>query len=121
MFKERLSTIASRLDGLILATLLASDGMPVESYAADEQPESLDPDVLAVELLTQLRALSENHGEMGLGEVSEFSVCTSSYAVMLGRLAPGYYLMLVLAGSPGLGRARFELRRAPLAFEEDLS
>ena len=40
--------------------------------------------------------------------------------MMLGRVAPGYYLMLVLAHGRSFGRARFELRRAPLAFEEDL-
>lgn len=120
MFEQRLAKIASRLDGLAFASLVASDGILVASYAATGDLAELDTDNLAVELLTQLKAISENHGELGLGEVFEYSVSTERFSVMLGRVAPGYYLMLVLAGGNGCGRARFELRRATLAFEDDL-
>lgn len=120
MFEKRLEAIASRLDGLVLASLVAADGIRVESHAAAEGPEGLNTDHLAVELLTQLKAISQNHDEFGLGEVREYSLDTEKYRVMLGRLAPGYYLLLVLDNSASVGRARFELRRAPLAFEEDL-
>jgi hypothetical protein len=40
--------------------------------------------------------------------------------VMLGRLTDGYYLMLVLGQGGNVGRARYELRRAPLDYEKDL-
>ncbi len=119
MFRERLAEIASRLDGLTFASLVASDGIRVESYGAAQDPE-LDTDNLAVELLTQLKAISQDHSELGLGEVFEYSVTTDSYSVLLARVAPGYYLMLVLTAGSSFGRARFELRRAPLAFEADL-
>ncbi|MCP4200322.1 MAG: hypothetical protein GY769_00115 [bacterium] len=120
MFEQRLADIASRLDNLAFVSLVASDGIRVESYTAKDELSELDSDNLAVELLTQLKAISENHGELGLGEVFEYSVMTKRFLVMLGRVAPGYYLMLVLAGGPSFGRARFELRRASLAFEDDL-
>lgn len=120
MFGKRLEDLATRLEGLAFASLVASDGIRVESYAATEDFAGLDTDNLAVELLTQLRAISRNHAELGLGEVFEFMLETERYCVMLGRVAPGYYLMLVLEKGASIGRARFELRRAPLAFEEDL-
>ena len=120
MFEERLAGIASRLDGLAFASLVAADGIRVESYTATDELGELDTDNLAVELLTQLKAISHNHGELGLGEVFEYSIVTERFFVMLGRVAPNYYLMLVLAVGASVGRARFELRRAPLAFEEDL-
>ncbi len=121
MFQERLSDIASRLEGLEIAALVASDGISVESFAAGQVvPDDLDADNLAVELLTQLKALSENRSELGLGEVSEYSVTTDRFSVMLGKVAAGYYLMFVLSGEASFGRARFELRRAPLVFEDDL-
>ena len=120
MFRQRLIDIASRLDGLTFASLVASDGIRVESYSATDELPGVDTDSLAVELLTQVRAISETHGELGLGEVSECSVSTNRFSVMLGRVAPGYYLMLVLAAGASSGRARFELRRAPLVFANDL-
>ena len=120
MFEERLSEIASRLDGLAFASLVASDGIRVESHSTGEDLGDLDTDNLAVELLTQLKAISENQDELGLGRVSEYSVTTDRYAVMLGEVAAGYYLMFILAHGSSFGRARFELRRAPLAFEADL-
>ena len=121
MFEERLAGIASRLDNLAFASLVAADGIRVESHEADGGVVAdLDTENLAVELLTQLKAIAENHRELGLGEVAEYSISTERYSVMLGKVAPGYYLMLVLAGGGSFGRARFELRRAPLAFEDDL-
>lgn len=120
MFERRLADIASRLDGLAFASLVAADGIRVESYKSDEDLGELNTENLAVELLTQLREISRNHAELGLGEIFEYSLGTEHYFVMLGRVAPSYYLMLVLANRSGIGRARFELRRAPLAFEADL-
>lgn len=121
MFQQRLEEIGSRLNGLAFASLVAADGIRVESYSFEGRvPDGLDTDNLAVELLTQLKAISDNHGELGLGEVSEYSVHTDRFLVMLGKVAPGYYLMLVMASASSVGRARFELRRAPLAFEDDL-
>ncbi len=120
MFEQRLAGIASRLDGLVFASLVAADGILVESYAATDDIGKLDTENLAVELLTQLKAITQNHGELGLGEVFEYSLGTEHFSVILGRVAPSYYLMLVLAVGTGVGRARFELRRAPLAFEKDL-
>jgi predicted regulator of Ras-like GTPase activity (Roadblock/LC7/MglB family) len=120
MFEQRLVDLASRLDGLVFASLVASDGIRVESHTATADLADLDTDNLAVELLTQLKAISANHDELGFGEVTEYSVSTDRFSVMLGRVAPGYYLMLVLTNGNSFGRGRFELRRAPLAFEEDL-
>ncbi|MFQ5526894.1 MAG: roadblock/LC7 domain-containing protein [Thermoanaerobaculia bacterium] len=121
MFEERLADIAARLQGLVYASLVASDGIRVEGHAVEGRtPDGLDADNLAVELLTQIKNISQNHGELGMGEVSEYSVSTERFIVLLGKVAPGYYLMLVLSEGASLGRARFELRRAPLTFESDL-
>ncbi len=120
MFEQRLAGIASRLDGLVFASLVAADGIRVESCTGTDELGELNTDNLAVELLTQLKTISQDHGELGLGEVFEYSLATERFSVMLGRVAPNYYLMLVLTVGASVGRARFELRRAPLVFEKDL-
>ena len=117
MFAERLRAIASRLTGAQLVALVAVDGLPVESHG---DREGLDLDALAAELLAQVHTIGENHRELDMGQVHQFSVTTQSHTAMLGRLTQGYFLLLLLDRDASLGRARYELRRAPLAFAEDL-
>lgn len=117
MFAERLRAIASRLDGAEVVALVGVDGLPVESHG---DCNGLDLEALAAELLAQVHTIGENHRELDMGRVDQFSVTTPGHTAMLGRLDPRYFLLLVLARDASLGRARFELRRAPLVFQQDL-
>ena len=117
MFLERLQNVADRIDGALALSLIAKDGIPVETLANDE---SLDIELLAAELMSQVRAVSQNHQELSVGEVKNFSVTTDRFILMIGALTEDYYLLLVQNAGSGSGRGRFELRRAVLLFEEDL-
>ena len=117
MFRERLSAIADRLDGVSALVLVGYDGIPIESLIVDE---SLDLEMLAAEVVALARAIGENHREFDIGPVRTFHVDTATHSLLLGELVEGYYLLLVTPAQLPLGRARFELRRAPLAFSEDL-
>ena len=117
MFKERLETIASRLEGARLVALIAADGIPVEVHRQDED---LDVEALAAELVTQVRSIAENHDELTLGSVRQLSITTDRQTLMLGALGGGHFLLLVLRDGVSSGRARFELRRAPLVLDSDL-
>ncbi len=117
MFTERLQKVADRIDGALALALIAKDGISVESYTKEE---SLDLELLSAELMSQVRAVSQNHQELSVGQVQHFSVTTDLYILMIGSLTEDYYLLLVLEAGANAGRARFELRRAVLLFEEDL-
>jgi predicted regulator of Ras-like GTPase activity (Roadblock/LC7/MglB family) len=118
MFLDQLSSISNRIDGAVALSLVAGDGISVESVSSDPD---LDLDVLAAELVAQTRAISENHRELEAGEVQVFSVATDRFTLMVSSVAAGYYLLLVLGPEGNQGRARFELRRARLLLESDLS
>jgi predicted regulator of Ras-like GTPase activity (Roadblock/LC7/MglB family) len=118
MFLEQLSLIGNRIEGLIALSLVARDGIAVESVSSDPD---LDLEVLAAELIAQARSISDNHRELAVGEVQQFSVTTDRLTVMVGSVADEYYLLLVLGPEGSYGRARFELRRARLLLEEELS
>src|SRR6188768_2257789 len=118
MFLERLSRITSRIDGALALSLVGRDGMPVESVAAD--PE-VDVEVLAAEMIAQVKAISDQQRELAVGDVQQFSVTTDKLTLMVSKVAEGFYLLLVLARDGSYGRARFELRRARLLFETDLT
>ena len=117
MFGERLREVIDRIDGALALSLVAKDGIPVETYTKEE---SLDLELLAAELMSQVRAVSQNHQESSVGVVRHFAVTTDRYLLMVGALTEDYYLLLVLKSGSSPGRARFELRRAVLLFEEDL-
>ena len=117
MFLERLSRISDRIGGVLALSLVAKDGLPVESVSSDPD---LDIEVLAAELVTQARAIAENHRELEIGEVQQLSIVTDRLTLIVSTVAADYYLLLVLGPEGNQGRARFELRRARLLLESDL-
>lgn len=117
MFIERLSEISQRIDGVLALSLVADDGIIVESVSSSSD---LDLEILAAEMIAQVEAISENHRELAAGDVRQLTVATDSLTLMVSSVSDSYYLVLVLAGGGSHGRARFELLRARLALERDL-
>ena len=117
MFIERLNEITQRIDHVLALSLVAEDGIIVESVSSSPD---LELEVLAAELIAQVEAISENHRELSAGEVRQLTVATDRMTLMVSSVSDSYYLVLVLAGGEGHGRARFEMRRARLALERDL-
>jgi predicted regulator of Ras-like GTPase activity (Roadblock/LC7/MglB family) len=113
MFDSRLRELLQRVEGACAVSLVASDGISVQSVVDGPGP---DLEVLAGELLSQVGRVSD----LSVGKVDQFVIAADAYTVMLGRLTDSYFLMLVLGEEGNFGRARFELRRAPLEFERDL-
>ena len=118
MFLEQLSRISERVEGALALSLVARDGMPVESVSSDPD---LDLEALGAEMVAQARAISENHRELEVGDVQQLSVMTDRVTLMVSSVAADYYLLLVLGPEANFGRARFELRRARLLLESELA
>jgi predicted regulator of Ras-like GTPase activity (Roadblock/LC7/MglB family) len=118
MFLDHLSRISNRIEGTLALSLVAKDGIAVESVSFDP---NLDLEVLAAELVAQARSITEDHRELHVGEVQQLSVTTDRLTLMVSSVAADYYLLLVLGPEGNYGRARFELRRARLLLEADLS
>lgn len=116
MFTERLQQVKDRISGATALSLVAKDGIPVESVGESV----LDLEMLAAELMSQVRAISQNHQEISVGKVRQFAVSTDLFTLMVGALTSDYFLLLVLGPDSNYGRARFELRRAVTMFEDDL-
>lgn len=117
MFVERLRRIAERIGHVRALSLVAQDGIPVESVSSDGD---LDLEALAAELITQVHGIAEDHRELSAGEVQHFAVTTADSTLMVSSVSDEYYLLLVLGAEGSYGKARFELRRARLLLEKDL-
>lgn len=113
----RLNVLLDRIDGALAVSLVAADGIAVATANRDG---AFDLEALAAELLTQVRAISDEQRDLAVGEVDQYSVTTDRFTILIGRLQAGYYLLLVLRRAGSYGRARFEMRRARLLFEDDL-
>jgi predicted regulator of Ras-like GTPase activity (Roadblock/LC7/MglB family) len=118
MFLERLGSISARIDGAIALSLVDHDGIPVESVSSSAE---LDLDAIAAELVAQVRAISAQQQELSVGEVQQFTVIAERMSFIVSSVGGGYYLLLALTPSGSLGRARFELKRASLTLEGELS
>ena len=117
MFIERLNQLSSRIEGAQALAIVARDGMPVETVSSRDD---LDLEALAAELMTQVRAMSQNHQELAVGQVCHLTVATDQLILMVSSISDEYFLLLVSTAGSNAGRARFELRRARLLFENDL-
>jgi predicted regulator of Ras-like GTPase activity (Roadblock/LC7/MglB family) len=118
MFLEQLSRISDQIGGVLALSLVARDGIPVESVSSDPD---LDIEVLAAELVSQARSITENHRDLDVGEVQQLSILTNRLTLIVSAVTRDYYLLLVLGPDGNYGRARFELRRARLALEQELT
>ena len=117
MFLERLSELTQRIDGAVALSLVAEDGIPIESVSASPD---LDLEVVAAEMVTLARAISKEQKELSVGTVRQFTVAGEKMTFLLSRVGGRNWLLAALRPEAALGRARFELKRAELLFEEDL-
>lgn len=117
MFLERLSTVSNRIEGAIALSLVDHDGMPVESVSL---APGVDLESVAAELVSQVRTISNQQQELSVGEIRQVTIGGSRTTFVVSAVGTGYYLLLLLRPEASLGRARFELKRAALLFEDDL-
>ncbi len=119
MFDETLKAILSKSDGAVGALIMGLDGICVAR--AGGKDASIDVDMIAAEYTTLLRKSMRNTEDAALGSLSEIVVASERFAFLIKPITAEYFLILVLKADCGLGRARFELRKAQLALEEEFS
>lgn len=117
MFLEKLNELSGRIEGVLAISLVAADGIPVESVSA---AADLDLESAAAELVSLARAIGREQRELSVGEIRQFTVAGDRMTFLLSRIGSEYWLLAALRPESSLGRARFELRRSALLFEDEL-
>ncbi|MCZ6507945.1 MAG: hypothetical protein O7A04_07860 [Acidobacteria bacterium] len=116
MFRQRLNDLREAVSGARAACLAAGDGIVIDSVGG----EGLDLEVLAAEMTSMAKGIGAEQRGLQIGEALRFEIVTDAYGVILTRVGESYYLLLVVEAGHPLGRARFEMRRAALDFQDDL-
>ena len=117
MFQERLTAIAERIEGAAVVALVSDDGIPIESVLG---AEDVDLEMLCAEIVALVRSIEDNHRELDVGEVRQFTVRTERFDLVTTTVTSHYYLLCVVASGATLGQVRFELARGQLSLVSDL-
>jgi predicted regulator of Ras-like GTPase activity (Roadblock/LC7/MglB family) len=108
-FSDVLRETVEKVDGAVSAMILASDGIPVEEYAAEKL---IDLTGLGAEASAMIRDIGLAAENLGLGEAREFSIVSDTCGIIMRRINSEYYLALVIRPEGNYGKGRFILKTA---------
>jgi len=108
-FRDTLERICVRVEGALGAVVIAEDGIVVERHAVDPD---LDIELAGVELVSAAREVRRATAAVEAGALDEMVVSNARRLSLLRQVGPGYYLLVLMAPSGQVGRARYEIRRA---------
>ncbi len=119
-FIESLTDIVDRIEGCSGAVILGINGIVIERYMPDLDPD-LDIELVATELTTLLRRSMRVASDTELGDMREMMLSTDRQSFLLRPITAEYFLLLALNPGGNVGRARFELRKVQLALEAEFA
>lgn len=116
VFREALESIRDHVEGALAVSLIALDGIAIESIKADSVPL----DVMGAEFGGFIKSVRLSNTDLHTGDVLQFSLFTEKYITLLSAVTPEYFLLLVLSPDGNYGRARHELAKAKHALRDEL-
>jgi predicted regulator of Ras-like GTPase activity (Roadblock/LC7/MglB family) len=108
-FSDVLRETVEKVDGAVSAMIIASDGIPVEEYAAEKL---IDLTGLGAEASAMIRDIGLAAENLGLGETREFSIVSDTCGIIMRRINNEYYMALVIRPEGNFGKGRFILKTA---------
>jgi predicted regulator of Ras-like GTPase activity (Roadblock/LC7/MglB family) len=117
VFRDTLRGIAERVEGASAVAVVGVDGILVETYGV---AQGISIESVAAEMLAFPKFAQNPRAEMFAGPIRELTVVSEGRRIMLSRISPEYYLVLLLGGEGILGHGRYELARAAVALEKEL-
>ncbi len=116
VFRDALEALCGRVDGTLAVSLIALDGIAIETVNGDSVPL----DVMGAELGGFIKSVRLSNTDLNIGDVLQLSLVTEKYITLLSAVTPEYFLLLVLRPDGNYGRARHELAKAKYALREEL-
>lgn len=116
VFREVLEQIARRVDGTLALSLLDLEGIPVDSI----NPGSIPLEHISAELTAAFKSIRVSNTGVDTGDVEQLSVTTDRYQIFLFSITSEYYVLMVMSPEGNHGRARWELKRARYALQDEL-
>jgi len=93
---------------------MGTDGIPIEEVGEET---GVSGELVAVEYAALQKRIATTNMGLDLAPLDEFSVATSELLILVRMVTRDYFLLLLLAGRTGFGRARYELRKAGIQLQ----
>jgi predicted regulator of Ras-like GTPase activity (Roadblock/LC7/MglB family) len=115
-FRTPLRAICTAMPGAVAATLMGSDGIPVETVQAE--PNEVDVGSLLVEYAALLDQVRRSAQMFEAGSLEELAIASEHLTTIIRPLNPEYFLALALTPAASAGKGRYLLRiHAPQLIE----
>jgi predicted regulator of Ras-like GTPase activity (Roadblock/LC7/MglB family) len=101
-FRETLRGIAERVEGAQAVAIVGLDGIPAEIFSVGE---TVSMETVATEMPGLVKAGRNPRADVVSGPIREFAVVGDRCRILLSRVSPEYYLLLLLGGQAGLAAA----------------
>lgn len=115
MFAGLLNQIISRTEGAEMALLVGNDGIIIERAGQETDTEF---DSLAAEYAVVLKRSRFTASDTGLGVLNELLTVTDKAILLTKIVNEDFFVMMKLSSTQGIGRARYEVKRAEYLMEE---
>src|SRR5512132_2545673 len=107
-FREHLEEVVRNVDGAVACSLMGVDGIEVDTHV--DGGGDLDLKSLLVEYSGVLRSAREAAEAHQAGGVDEISISTERLRAVVRVVTPEYFMVVALAPSANVGKARYLLR-----------
>jgi len=117
-FREHLQDVVARVDGALACTLMAVDGIEVETHTSEAG--GVDVRNLLVEYSSLFRLAREAAETHQAGDLKELSILTGGVLTVARLVTPEYFLAVALKPEGNFGKARYMLRVTAPKLEAEL-
>ncbi|MBI3805863.1 MAG: roadblock/LC7 domain-containing protein [Nitrospirae bacterium] len=117
-FKDNLQKLSEKIDDLIGIAISGMDGIVVEEVRIDP---SFDLGPLAAEYGALWRSVDKAGQSVELGSSQEMTIMTEKAILLVKKINPDYFLLLVVGSEKNFGKGRFLLKMEAASLVEELS
>jgi predicted regulator of Ras-like GTPase activity (Roadblock/LC7/MglB family) len=108
-FRPHLQDVCDQVEGVVACSLMAVDGIEVETHVADPSA-TVDLKTLLVEISSLCRTASDAAQANQAGGLDELAVSTDKLTALVRVISPEYLLIAALRPGAIQGKARYLLR-----------
>jgi predicted regulator of Ras-like GTPase activity (Roadblock/LC7/MglB family) len=108
-FRAHLRQVCDEVEGAVACSLMAVDGIEVETHLAADDAE-VDLRTLLVEYSGLFRTATEAAQSNQAGGLAELSVATDKLTAVARVVSPEYFMVVALRPDGNTGKARYLLR-----------